>query len=284
MVCYAPIRRLRILLPLFLISCICFGQKIEYKAVDNKVLEERLRLAHRDIGERYRRLRALFEQTGCSGGDLIEQKVKRSKEPNLICQIGESPNGDAESVPKKRIIVGAHFDAAGGDGVIDNWTGAILLPSLAEFVREKPRRHTFHFVGFAAEEKGLLGSQAYLKSLSKAERQQIAAVVTMDSLGLSATKWWPNSSDRDLAVLAALVARAMNLSFVGLNVDRIGTTDSATFHDAGIPVLSLHSITQGAYHLINSPHDVWKSLSWQDYYDTHRFVSALLIYLDEKLP
>jgi hypothetical protein len=57
-----------------------------------------------------------------------------------------------------------------------------------------------------------------------------------------------------------------------------------TFHKAGIPVLSLHSVTQETLPLINSPKDVWKSLSWKDYYDTHRFVSALLTYLDEKLP
>ena len=49
----------------------------------------------------------------------------------------------------------------GGEGVIDNWTGSILLPSLFEFIREKPRRHHFQFMGFAAEEKGLLGSEAY---------------------------------------------------------------------------------------------------------------------------
>src|SRR5205807_966635 len=72
-------------------------------------------------------------------------------------------------------------------GVIDNWSGAALLPLFAEFVRERPRRHAFEFVGFAGEEKGLLGSRAYLRSLSQEDRGRIAAVITMDSLGLSAT-------------------------------------------------------------------------------------------------
>ena len=249
---------------------------VEFKAIKEGVLEGRLQLAHPKIAERYLRLRVLFEKTGCA--DLREQRAKGSKEPNLICPIeGTGP------VPR-RIVVGAHYDSAGGNGTIDNWTGAILLPTLAEFMREKPRRHSFHFVGFAAEEKGLLGSRAYLNSIGAEERGQIAAVVTMDSMGLSPTKFWPNSSSKELVALAAQLAGAMRLQFAGVNVDAVGTTDSMTFHKAGLSVLSLHSITQETLPLINSKLDTRKSLSWKDYYDTHRFVSALLAYLDQKLP
>ncbi len=252
------------------------GETVEFKLLAPGVLEGRLKLADSRVAERFGRLRGLFEATGCS--DLREQKVKGSKEPNLICAVETNAPG------ARRIVVGAHFDSAGGTGVIDNWTGAILLPSLAEFVAEKPRRHSFHFVGFAAEEKGLLGSRAYLKSMTKEERSQIAAVVTMDSLGLTPTKWWPNSSSKDLARMASNVARALNLGFDGVNVDGVGSTDSWTFHQAGVPVLSLHSITQETWKTVNSPRDVWEALSWRDYYDTHRLISALLVYLDQKLP
>jgi Zn-dependent M28 family amino/carboxypeptidase len=151
-------------------------------------------------------------------------------------------------------------------------------------MREKPRRHSFQFVGFAAEEKGLLGSAAYLKSMSREEQKQIVVAVTMDSLGLTATKWWPNSSSKELTSMAVQIAYSMKLGFGGVNMDGVGRTDSLTFHQAGIPTLSLHSVTQQTLGLINSPRDVWTSLSWRDYYDTHRFVSALLVYLDQKLP
>jgi hypothetical protein len=258
-------------------SHVVFAQDIVFKSLHEGVLEERLRLAHRKIPERFNRLKALFEQTGCPS--LTEQPVKHSKEPNLICTIQAK---DPEVTTT--IVVGAHFDFVGGEGVIDNWTGAILLPSLSEFIREKPRRHHFHFIGFAAEEKGLLGSEAYLKSISKEDRKKISAVITMDSLGLTSTKWWPNSSNKDLALKAAQIAHAMNVGFAGVNVDQIGTTDSFTFHKAGIPVLSLHSITQQTYPKINSSGDVWTAVSWKDYYDTHRLISALLVYLDQTIP
>lgn len=88
-----------------------------------------------------------------------------------------------------------------------------------------------------------------------------------------------------MITLAAQLAHAMKLEFKGVNGDpSAGSTDSINFHRAGLPVLSLHSVTQETLQLINSPRDVWASLSWKDYYDSHRFVSALLVFLDQKLP
>lgn len=250
---------------------------VEFQSLKEGILEERLRLAHPKVALRYQRLRALFEESGCP--DLQTQKVPNSKQPNLICIV--SP---AEPQSTRRIIVGAHFDSAGGDGVVDNWTGAILLPSLAQFIRQKPRRHAFHFVGFAAEERGLWGSTEYLRKIKRQDRPQIAAVLALDSLGLTPTKYWPNSSSRPLIELAAQVAEALKLSFAGVNVDNVGTTDSMTFFRAEIPTLSLHSITEETWRLINSPKDIWASLSWKDYYDTHRLIFALLAYFDQVLP
>ena len=51
-----------------------------------------------------------------------------------------------------------------------------------------------------------------------------------------------------------------------------------------MPVLSLHSVTQETWGVINGNRDVWSAVSWKDYYDTHRLVSALLMYLDRDLP
>ncbi len=69
-----------------------------------------------------------------------------------------------------------------------------------------------------------------------------------------------------------------------MNVDRVGSTDSATFKQAHIPVLSLHSVTQETWRTVNSSKDIWSAVSWQDYYDSHRLISALLVYLDRTLP
>jgi hypothetical protein len=151
-------------------------------------------------------------------------------------------------------------------------------------MRQSPRKHSFEFVGFAAEEKGLVGSRAYLKSLTKEDRANIDAVITMDSLGLSPIKCWPNGSTLRLIMVAKAIADGLKIDFSGVNVDRVGSTDSATFKAAKIPVLSLHSVTQETWQTINSRRDVWSAVSWKDYYDAHKLISALLVYLDQTLP
>src|ERR1035438_1781217 len=72
---------------------------------------------------------------------LEEQSVKHVKIPNLICALP----GQADS----RILVTAHTDhVAVGDGTVDNWSGASMLPDLYESLRAAPRRHTVVFIGF----------------------------------------------------------------------------------------------------------------------------------------
>lgn len=96
-------------------------------------------------------LKQIFTEAGCDESHLSEQPVKGSKLPNVICVLP----GSSDRV----IIVGAHFDRVpDGDGVVDNWSGASLLPSLYEAVKLEPRKHTYIFVGFTDEEKGEVGS------------------------------------------------------------------------------------------------------------------------------
>lgn len=261
-----------------LLAAAAAAQPLQFSLLKESVLQDRLRLAQPDNPERYRRLKTLFANAGCVGDAFSEQHFRGSKEPNMICRAG----GNAEHL--RKIIVGAHFDAVGGDGVIDNWSGAVLLPTLFECLGHADRRHPIEFIAFAAEEKGLLGSQAYLKSIPKEDRTQIAAVIVMDSLGLTPTKCWVNGSTRELVVAAAAIAQSLKLDSEGVNVDRVGTTDSQPFKDAHIPVLCLHSVTQATWKLINGPKDVWAIVSWKDYYDSYRLVSAILVYLDHNLP
>jgi Zn-dependent M28 family amino/carboxypeptidase len=69
------------------------------------------------------------------------------------------------------VIVGGHFDfAEHGSGIVDDWSGASLLPSLYEALKAEPRRHTFLFVAFAEEELGLIGSRRYVKAMVPEKR------------------------------------------------------------------------------------------------------------------
>lgn len=251
------------------------GANIEYFKVGRDVIDSRLELVDRHNATRFIRLKELFQRAGCPAG-LEEQKVKGSKQPNLICRIsGATPS---------TIYVGAHFDATRGEGASDNWSGASLLPSLVTSLSTKPRKHSFVFIGFAAEELGLVGSKAHANSLTQEQLASIRAVVNLDSLGLAPTKVWANRADPQLIQLLLSVAGSMKLPISAVNVEKVGSTDSEPFRLLNVPVITLHSITQETWKIINSPKDTLAVINREAFYDSYQLAAVYLAYLDAMLP
>src|SRR5262245_17334677 len=134
-----------------------WAQTFRLGLVTRETVEGRLREYGGTNGQRQATLKRMFVESGC-GEQLFEQPVKFSKIPNVICVLPGSPD--------RVIIVGAHFDRVStSEGVADNWSGASLLPSLYESVKMETRRHTYIFIGFTDEEKGLVGSHFYARNM-----------------------------------------------------------------------------------------------------------------------
>ncbi len=169
------------------LSIAAVAQTIQFSEVSQDTIEKRLGAYVNKNNKREPAIRQIFEDSGCDGDKLTEQPVKSSKAPNLVCSL----RGANDSV----IIVGAHFDLVEeGDGVVDNWSGASLLPSLYQGIAGIPRNHTFRFVAFSGEEKGLIGSRAYVNQIKKTH-EHVVAMVNMDTLGLTETEVWVNHAD-----------------------------------------------------------------------------------------
>jgi len=240
------------------------------------VIEQRLHRVTGKTADREQTLHDLFESAGCKDALLDEQPVKGSRTPNVVCTLA----GTEEA----RVVVGAHYDkVSNGHGVIDNWSGASLLPSLFEGLHGKPRRLTFVFIGFTDEEKGLVGSRYYVDHLTKEDKSKILAMVNIDSLGLSGTKIWLSRADKNLANAAAAVAHATNLSLGVVNVERVGESDSRPFLNARIPVIDFHSLTQETFRVLHSSQDAFPALKMKEYVDSCHLLEAYLAYLDTTL-
>jgi Zn-dependent M28 family amino/carboxypeptidase len=193
-------------------ACAPLVAQLRYETVSSQVVEQRLKSYKGSDSEREATLKSLFQSAGCIEGKLIEGPVKGLKLPNLICTLP----GSTDSV----IVVGAHFDHVDkGDGVVDNWSGASMLPSLYQALKAEPRRHTFVFVAFAGEEKGLVGSRFYVNSLTSDQVRKIDAMVNMDTLALGPTEVWVSRSDQKLARALNGMAQALRLPLTGANVD-----------------------------------------------------------------
>src|SRR5262249_19343211 len=163
--------------------------------------------------EREAALKNLFDQAGCRGPNLTEQTINAKVPPNLICSL---PGQTADV-----IVVGAHFDHVEvGDGVVDNWSGAALLPSLFRSLAGDPRTHTLVFIGFTEEEQGLRGSLYYVAHIKREDRSRIKTMINMDSLGLEHTEVWASHADPLLLGMLINLADRMKLPISGVNVDK----------------------------------------------------------------
>jgi Zn-dependent M28 family amino/carboxypeptidase len=170
-----------------------------------------------------------------------------------------------------------------GTGAIDNWSGASLLSSLYQSLAATPRHHTFLFVAFCEEERGLVGSDFYASRMSSEDVARTEAMINMDTLGLSPTKIWVHRADANLVTALVAVARALKLPVGEVDVERVGSTDSESFAGKHIPRITVHSLTQQTLRILHSDEDTLKHLRADDYYDTYRLLSGYLAYLDETL-
>jgi hypothetical protein len=249
------------------------GQEIKFALLPDDVVRGRILSLRTSTVDRHEDLVAQFQSAGCGGVWLTEQPVKRAKTPNIICTLsGESPGV---------ILVTAHYDMTGpGQGAIDNWSGASLLPDLYAAIAAFPRRHTIRFIGFTDEETGLVGSRAYVSNLDKVGLQEIRAVINLDSLGSGPASVWASRADPRLLFSLRQVESALQLGLSWVNVDGAGDTDSHPFMEKSVPVIDFHSLTRQTYAYLHTAKDNLQAFQFDDYVKTYRTLAAYLAFLD----
>ncbi len=118
-----------------------------------------------------------------STGSVVTIRIDRVEEVRTTHNvIAETPGGD----PNRVVVVGAHLDSVPrGPGINDNGSGSATILEIAEVfaAQERDPRNKLRFMWYGAEEFNLLGSQAYVTSLSQAERDKIMAMVNFDMVG-----------------------------------------------------------------------------------------------------
>ena len=236
-------------------------------SIPQSTIQQRLALYKGNDTKRETALKQLFLDSGCDPANLSEQTVPSRKQPNVICLL---PGATAAT-----IIVGAHFDHADeGDGVVDNWSGASLLPSLFQILAATPRRHTFLFIGFTGEENGLIGSDFYVNQLNPEQLSHIEAMINLDSLGLGPTEVWVSQSDPRLVNTIATVAHIINIPTTGMNLNGIGESDEESFIAQKVCTLTIHSLTPSNAHILHRPDDNPRAIHISNYYDTFRLLAT----------
>jgi len=113
--------------------------------------------------ERLEAAKSLFKNAGVAESDV--SIVSTGQVHNLvIVKKGESDES---------IVVGAHYDkVSAGCGVIDNWTGIVIIANLYKYLLHFKSKKTFVFIAFDREEEGLVGSNAFASAIPKEKRSQ----------------------------------------------------------------------------------------------------------------
>jgi len=248
------------------------AEVLQVALVEQDLITKRLAAGVQPADKREEMARQLFTEAGCE----TTAQVVNKRASNVICTLP----GESEAT----IIVGAHYDfVERGQGIVDDWSGTSLLPSLYEALKPRRQKYTFIFVAFAAEEEGLVGSRRYVKELTKAQRANVRAFVNLECLGTTDLKVWNTRSTPALINLFAQIASSIGTPATAISLDHVGDDDTHSFTAIKARVISIHSISQKTFPILHTKADTISAISPDLLYTAYRTIAFYLAYLDSKL-
>lgn len=160
---------------------------------------------------------------------VIEQTMQDMQSHNLVCDIkGESDDW---------IVCTAHYDSVPNSrGAYDNATGSVCLYSIAEALKGKPLKHNVRLIWCGSEERGLLGSKAYVND-HKDELEKMKLVVNVDMIGSILGKRIAVST-ADMSLVNYIDYYAKMVGYPLESSQGVYSSDSTPFADAGVPAIS----------------------------------------------
>ena len=189
---------------------------------------------------------------------------------------GESHNVIAElpGTSDEWIVLTAHYDTVPlSRGSYDNMSGCIgLLEVLEAMKAAAPHRYGLRFVFCGSEERGLLGSKAYVAA-HEAELEKIALNINLDMIG--------SIMGRFIACVSAEEALVNFITYFagargwGINA-RTGvySSDSTPFADKGVPALSFARLAPPSQSSIHNRYDTMAILSEEQLRKDGEFIAA----------
>lgn len=199
------------------------------------------------------------------------------------------------------IAIGAHYDHLGwGDegslhrgekaihnGADDNASGVALMIELAKSLSDPnaPRKYNYVFIAFSGEEKGLLGSNYFVKNTS-IPLSKINYMINFDMVGRLGDK------DAGLAIngvgTSPIWENLINEAWENTSRDDfkiktsksgVGPSDHTSFYLKDIPVLHLFT---GAHEDYHKPTDDIQYINYDGLLEIHEYTMDLIALLDSR--
>ncbi len=181
------------------------------------------------------------------------------------------------------IVVGGHIDHVDvGQGIIDDWTGACAVANIYKAIKNIETNHTIIFIGFAGEEKGLVGSKSFVEHIKPEELPLYRAMINLECLGTAESNIWINGSDKELAEPLHTVATRDQIPLHDHILNGVAA-DSNSFRNHQIPALTMDGLPEEKFSLIHSAKDQCENVDQKSYYDAYRLAVDYLLELDRSI-
>lgn len=169
---------------------------------------------------------------------------------------GESHNVVAELPGKKDewIVMSAHYDTTRlSHGAYDNMSGCAGLLGVLDKLKNAKLNYGVRFVFCGSEERGLLGSKAYVEA-HKDEVEKMVLNINLDMIGTIMGKFIGCATAEDKLIHWLSYLGAEN-GFQIKTSTGVYSSDSTSFADAGIPALTMARAAGNSYAPIHCRYD-----------------------------
>ena len=206
----------------------------------------------------------------------------RGKNPSAEIQTYYSRNiigiipGNDKDLKNEYVIIGAHHDHLGFGGRMsgsrvqeeaihfgadDNASGVGLMIDLAKKFSNKPTKRTLIFIGFAAEEKGLVGSKAFVEN-PLIDLSKVNAMINFDMVGNLKNNAITAGGSKTSTKSEELILKHSSKHGLkpSLSPNGHGPSDHAPFYGKNIPVFYF---TTGADHTYHTPLDNAENINYK---------------------
>src|SRR5882724_429305 len=198
---------------------------------------------------------SLYGQAQQSPPPAVSLSIPAVVKPNTpdYNVIAESKGGSSNHV----VVVDAHLDAIYGAGMLDNASGSATILDVAQQMKNVNPLNKLRFIWFGGEELGLLGSTAYINSLSATDKSHIGydldadvtatpnyTIGVLDPAGPDLFTGTVSSTFPNRVYKASTVARDQAIGYfdsTGKNHELFSPvgTDAFNFNQVGIPASGL---------------------------------------------
>lgn len=158
------------------------------------------------------------------------------------------------------IVLTAHYDSTSlSQGAYDNMSGSLGLLGIAEYFKDHSHRYGLRFIWCGSEERGLLGSKAYVAAHEE-ELKSVVLNVNLDMIGCIMGKFAACCTSEEAAV-SYIKYMSNEMGFPMHVYQDVYSSDSTPFADRGIPAISFARWAPGNTATIHNSYDTMAVMS-----------------------